>query len=870
MIKPTKSKKSPAPAPNKAARAAPAPGGAPESSLKLAFLGWYGIVGLTLSYVAPFKLPFAEGYAKEYWRHALGSLMLMLGLVATAIGSALYLLDANDFKGQIVDYVKTHKQRELVLEGDIHLTWFPQLGLETGKLSLSQRNSGRKFASVNNARLYVAWWPLLTKRVQVERIVLDGVHANLVRHRDGSTNFDDLLTPVKWMGQTEFAVEKVRVLDSSLNLQDEASGRAVFVHGLNLETGRLADATAGQLTTSLRLQAVQPQLDLQLRLEGQLLYDHANHRYQLADMQGHAQGEAGGFNELVLDWRGSLTAWPATQKLLLEQVSVTGHGRLDGRKLEGRLATARAELEPAQWQASALSLGATVQGEPAASGSLLSAALEASALEGKAKVWRSADVRASLDLQHAGSTLQARLSSPLQYAPDQHLLQLEGITGDWNASHPLLAARLNATLSGKLQAALAKQELALEFKAGIDDSQFSGTLGLQDYKTPAWTFDIAANTLDLDRYLVGDWTRRLQDSTQASDFDVLKTLNLRGKLRSEALRAARVQASQFSAELRAGSGTLSLEPIAAQLYGGSLQGGLNLTAGEAPQLSLRQKLTGVQLDTLLADVSGGEPRLSGKGNVAFDLTAQGGSLEALRQSLSGTASLALTRGALAGLDLADGLLAAKEQLGLDGAEHQDNVRLTESTPYTELKASWELAQGQARSVDLLLKSPTLACKGEATLALGSGQLEAKLSALVTPGLKRASAGELAELAGISVPLQLSGPWATAGVRYVLGEASGANLARLAKTNQARVAAAAAASAPAAAAVAPASAAKAAPATTAAVPAKTAPAAAATAAARPAPVAKTGAVATRPAVVKPGPVAKTAAAATTGTQKPAAK
>lgn len=843
MIKPSKSKSRKPPAAN------PAPKPAPESSLKQALLGWYGVIGMTLGYVTPIKLPWVDGYAKDYWRHALGSLMLMLGLLATAIGTALYLLDANDFKSQIVDYVKTHKQRELVLEGDIHLTWFPQLGLETGKLSLSQRNSARKFASVNNARLYVAWWPLLTRRVQVERVVLDGVHANLVRHRDGSTNFDDLLTPVNWMGQTEFAVEKVRVLDSSLNLQDEASGRAVFVHELNLETGRLADATAGQLNTRFRLQSAQPQLDLQLRLDGQLLYDHASHRYQLAGMEGHAQGEAGGFNELVLDWRGSLTAWPATQKLLLEQMNITGRGRLDGHQLEGRLGAARAELEPEQWQASALTLGATLQRAPAAGGSLLSAALEVPAVEAKAKQWRSADVRASLELQHAGSTLQARLNSPLQYDVEQRLLQLEGIAGDWNASHPLLAARLNATLSGKLQAALAKQELALEFKAGIDDSQISGKVGLQDYKTPAWTFDLAANMLDLDRYLVGDWTRRLQESTQAPDFDLLKTLNVRGKLRSDGLRVARLQASQFSAELRAGSGTVSVEPLAAQLYGGSAQGGLSLTAGEAPQLSVRQKLTGVQLDALLADVPGGEARLSGKGNVAFDLTAQGASLDALRQSLSGTASLALTRGTLAGLDLADGLVLTKEQLGLEGAEHKDNVRLTESTPYAELRASWELAQGQARSVDLLLKSPTLACKGEATLALGSGQLEAKLSTLVTPGLKRAGAGELAELAGISIPLQISGPWATAGVRYELGAASGGNLARLAKANQTRVAAAAAASAPAAPVAAPASAATAAPAPTATAPAKTA------------------AVTTTAAVVKPAPVAKTA---TAGAAKPAVK
>lgn len=768
-------------------KATPAPPPAQAGSLKLAFLGWYGVIGVTLGYVTPVKLPFAEGYAKDHWRHALGSLVLMLILIGGIVSLAFHLLDANDFKSQIVDYVKTHKQRDLALEGDIHITWFPQLGLETGKLSLSERNGSRKFASVENARLYVAWWPLFTKKVQVERVVLDGVHANLQRHPDGSTNFDDLLEPADWMGDLQFAVEKVRVLDSSFNVHDEASGRAFFVHELNLETGRLADATAGQVQTSMRLQSVQPQLDLQLRLHTQLLYDHATHRYELAQMAGHAQGEAVGISELVLDWRGKLTAWPGARKLVLEPFSATARGRLAQDQIEGKLAAARVQLAQGLWQASALNLDGRVAREQ----SVLAATLQAPALEAGAKTWKSADVLGSLELKHAGGVLQGRGNSPLLYDAEKRQLQLDALNTSWTASHPLLAARLQATAGGKLQAALATQEVTLDVKAGVDDSQLSGRVQLQDFKAPAWTFDLTATALDLDRYLVGDWTRRLHEATQAQDFQRLQTLNLRGKLRGESLRAARLQTGAFSAELRAASGTLSVEPLAAQLYGGNLQGGLTLNAGETPQLSVRQKLTGVQVDALLADLTGGEAHLSGKGNLVFDLSAQGNSLAALRQSLTGTASLALTRGTLAGVQLGEALLAGKDQLGIAGAERRDSVRLTESTDYNELKASFTLEQGRARSEDLLLKSATCASKGELDLALDNGQLDGWLDTTVAPGLKRAGAGELAELAGINIPMRVNGPWATATLSYNLGEASGGNLPRLARLNQARVAAAAA-------------------------------------------------------------------------------
>jgi AsmA protein len=593
------------------------------------------------------------------------------------------------------------------------------------------------------------------------------------------------------------------VLDSSLNFQDEGSGRAAFVHELNLETGRLADATAGEVNARFRLQSVQPPLDLQMRLAGQLRYDHATRRYQVSSMEGHAQGEAGDVSELALEWRGTLTSLPQEHKLVLEPFNAVARGRLAQDRFEGRLAAARVQLVQGQWQASGVSISASALRADAT----LAAELQAPGFEAGPQAWRSAQVQASVEFKRGEGTLQARLTTPVQYDAAARQLQLEAITGQGSATHPLLATRLDATLNGKLQAALDAQTVALEFKAAIDDSRFGGEVQLRDFRDPAWSFDLTSNILDVDRHLVSDWPGRLRERLQATDFEQLKALNLRGRLRSDELRMARLKASQLLAELRAGAGTLSVEPLGARLYGGSLDGGLSLVAGATPQLAVRHKLAGVQLDALLADLTGGEARLSGKGNISVDLQTQGATLDELRSGLRGTASLALARGTLAGLDLGEALVAAKEQIGLDNAVRSDSVRLTEHTPYTELRATLAFDAGQARSSDLLLRSPALALKGEGTFALDSGRLDAKLQASVAPGLRRASAGELAELAGISLPLQVSGPWATAVVRVEAGAASGGSAARLAKSNAARVVALAVPAAPpasAAAASAPAS------------------------------------------------------------------
>lgn len=754
-------------------------------SIKHTLLGLYGVTGLTLSYVSPIKLPFVEGYAKDYWRHALGGLLLVLALFAGVIGFALYLLDANDFKSQIVDYVKTHKQRDLVLEGDIQVAFFPKLGLDTGKMSLSQRNGNQKFASVNNARLYVAWWPLLSMQVQVERVVLDGLHANVVRHKDGSTNFDDLLVTAAQLGDVKFEVEKIRILDSSVNFRDEASDVDLFLHDLELETGRLADATSGKVSTSFRLESNQPRLDAKVKLDGHVQYDRSTNRYEVANFEGQAQGEAAGINDLALDFHGTLMAYPAKQQMELDKFSASAKGKLGQQAFEARLAAAGLKLDKTQWRGTALTLGTSLVQE----GDSLTAALEVPVFEANMKTFRSENVLASFELSRPGQALQGKFTSPMGFDFETRQLELDAMTGSWSGSHPLLAAKLNANISGKLQANWPAQEIKLDFKTQIDDSQFTGNVQLKDFKTPAYSFEVAANSLDLDRYLVSDWAKRFQDEALPFDFSALKALNLRGKLRVDEFKIAKLKNSQLLAEIRVDASSLAIEPLEARLYGGSLQGGFSIAAAEVPRITLRQRLSGVQLNALLADMLPGEARLTGKGNLAFDLSAEGRNLGELRRALNGSASLALTRGTLAGINLAEALVAGKDQLGLKGAERSDSIRLTESTAYTELKASIDLAQGKARSGDFVLKSALFTSKADGDMTLDAGQLAGRLSTTVAPGLRRGGAGELADLSGITIPMRVSGPWATATVTYSLGEASGGNLARLAKVNMTKVAAA---------------------------------------------------------------------------------
>jgi AsmA protein len=124
-------------------------------------------------------------------------ILIAVGAVVLLIAGALALIaatfDPNKYKAQAEELVKAKTQRTLVIEGDIRLMLFPKLGVQLGKTRLSEHNSAKNFAGLNNVRVSLALIPLLSRQVVVDTIRLEGLRANLVKHSDGTTNFDDLL-----------------------------------------------------------------------------------------------------------------------------------------------------------------------------------------------------------------------------------------------------------------------------------------------------------------------------------------------------------------------------------------------------------------------------------------------------------------------------------------------------------------------------------------------------------------------------------------------------------------------------------------------------------------------------------------------------
>jgi AsmA protein len=141
----------------------------------------------------------------------------------------------------------------------------------------------------------------------------------------------------------------------------------------------------------------------------------------------------------------------------------------------------------------------------------------------------------------------------------------------------------------------------------------------------------------------------------------------------------------------------------------------------------------------------------------MDIEATGRSVNDLKSRLQGQLGLQLRDGAIKGINLAKSLRQAKAAIGLK----QDAVQKaseTEKTDFSELSASFQIADGVARSKDLDVKSPFLRLGGEGAVDIGKGRIDYLARATVTGTSKGQDGADLAALKGLQVPVRLSGPF----------------------------------------------------------------------------------------------------------------
>ncbi len=691
------------------------------------------------------------------------SLLGMGAVVGIAVAGATYIavtFNPNDYKEQIIQTVKESKQRTLHLDGDIKLTFFPSIGANLGKVSLSEFKSDQQFAAVETVRVSLALMPLLSKQVVVNEVRVSGLTATLVKHKDGTSNIDDLLSkdqqPKDDKQPVKFDIASVVVEKTNLTYRDEGTGAQYALKEMNLNTGRIANGVPGKIALSVGVKANQPKLDITTQLKTMLTFDLDKQQYQLADMDLQVNGAALDIANLKLKASGDASANLATQefgasKFLLNATGVKGKDNFDA-----TLDAPALSMTKDKFSGNKLTLNAKLDG---AIGNII-ASLAIPGLEGNAQSFKVSALTLDLDVKQAEQAFKVKLASPLSGNFEAKQFNLSNLTLGVNATGDKLPNKsVSSEMKGSVQLDLSKQSVQVNLAGGLLQSRVKAKVGVNGFSNPAINFDVDVDQFDADLYIPQKTEAKASTPEQPLDLSALRSLNLDGSLRIGQLKVANIKSSGVRLDVKAHNGQVVVSPLSANLYQGSMKGSLAVNAASTPNIIINQTLSGINVAALTKDAAGFDT-LEGHGNVGVNLSMQGNTVSAMKKALNGNLSLNLADGAVKGINVAKKLRDAQSMFG---KAQTQSANQSEKTDFSELKATFKVSNGVAHNDDLSLKSPLLRLSGNGDINIGNDSMSYVAKATLAKTLE--GQGGKDNVGGITVPVRISGPFSD--LKYTL-------------------------------------------------------------------------------------------------------
>lgn len=644
---------------------------------------------------------------------------ITLGVVVVLLVSAAILLpiliDPNDHKQALVDQVKEHTGRDLSIDGDIELSVFPWIGIELGKVALSNAPGFAEpvFASTEEVSIRVKLLPLLSKRLEMDTVTIHGLTLNLARDAEGRNNWDDLAAaggagdaakspdtsePSAGEAAAVLAIGGLDIRGAALSWDDASQGQRFEVSNLSVQTGAIAAGEPVDLALALDVELGEPAISGHIGAEGRLDYDPDRQlaRVQGFELEGEFTGEPLAQGKARVVFAADVEHDGAARSLRVEKLRLEA----EELKLAGKLAVKDLGTAPVT----------------------------------------SGDIR--IEEFNPKKLLAAFSKEPLA-------------TSDPKA---LTLASLEATLGGS-----ANQLTVKPVTIRLDDSTLTGEIAVSDIESQALRFDLALDAIDVDRYLPpgkeeSEVATPGAAATGAAELpnEALRRLDVAGRMRVGKLKAAKLNLTDVNVSIKAKDGVIRLNPIGAKLYDGTYKGDITVDArDETPRMKVDENLVGVQAGPLLKDIQGHD-HIVGTGNIDIAMRATGIAPDEVKKSLNGSATFAFTDGAINGVNVA--------RMIREGYAKVKGIKLPpeeaeQKTDFSELRGSMNVKNGIATNDDFLVMTPLLRINGKGTANLPAETVDYRVRATIVKTLKGQGGEGLEDLVGVPIPIHVTGSFA---------------------------------------------------------------------------------------------------------------
>jgi len=344
------------------------------------------------------------------------------------------------------------------------------------------------------------------------------------------------------------------------------------------------------------------------------------------------------------------------------------------------------------------------------------------------------------------------------------------------AGEPVPNGAMKVDIATHLVADLAKSgSLTLDpMTIKFDDSTLSGKASVNNFDKPAVTFDLAVDTINIDRYLPKTATEGSQSSAGNSasvpppaavaliPVQTVRDLNINGLFAVKSLIVNGLTAQEASVKVVAKNGVLNSQQSVKKFYNGSYEGKTTVDARQnTPRISVKEQVTGVDIEPLMVDLMG-ESKVSGVANIKAALTTRGNTVAAFKSALNGTAQFSFEDGTVKGIDVA--ALIKQGEAVLKGDVSALAAQGTGETAFANMSGTAQITNGLVNNQDLLMASPLINIKGAGTANLVSEVLDYRLTLQRTKALSEAEQADAEDLKNMLIPVNVSGTFAKPSIK----------------------------------------------------------------------------------------------------------
>ena len=638
-----------------------------------------------------------------------------IGLAVVAAVAMYLFFDPNDFRDDISAQVKAATGRDLVIEGDLSLSVFPWIAVNIGRTRLGNADGfgDEPFLSFEEAKLSVRLAPLLFQQtVTIGTATLDTFSLNLEIAADGRTNWDDLAeagesAPVEETGDT-----------------DTGDGQTLDIAEIRLSNASISfrDAQAGTVSTisglTLAISSIVAEQPFDIDSEFDFSVDPAG-------ISGH------------LEFSSTMTVSGGNEQIAMRDFKIDGY--LDG-----------IAAETTEYRFLAPAIDVDIPADRVTMGKM-----ELSLL----------GLNISADVEpYSYSTLQPKMTLAVEPFSLKELMQTVGVDAPPTAD-PDALTRVSFSAKAEVGAeAIALTAMTLE----LDDTKMTGTLSVPLTEQGTYQFDLAADDINVDRYMAPAVTDGGTSAAAEDDIeipvDLIRTLKAKGTLNLDRAFLSGMTFENMSLGVNSANGQLRMYPITAELFDGTYKGDVRIdVSGDVPSISVNETVDGVQLEPL-AKAMFDQENISGTIAGSFKLSGSGSMLSDIRRDLDGTMAFSLADGAWEGTDVWHELRSAYALLKQRPAPEPT---LPARTEFSNVRVTGPVKDGVFSNDDLLAELPFLQITGNGTVDLAAGQIDYSLQARVLEQpefVDAASEAELNDFTEAIIPLKVTGPLADPSIQ----------------------------------------------------------------------------------------------------------